>query len=157
MSRPGPCYDWLQCRCPCGLLGTVMGGISKAVGAASTPWVGLRAVKGQSNVELAVLCGQHRSPSRDAHFDHDCCTFRRAFEAMKRALLDKLKLWVINLDIGFVLCTDASDYAIGAVLEQVEDNGTHVPVAFGAESLLLASSKLGQPDLGGSSCMVQNI
>ena len=53
-----------------------------------------------------------------------------AFEAMKRALLDKLKLWLINPDKGFVLRTDASDYAVGAVLEQVEDDGTHVPVAF---------------------------
>ena len=53
-----------------------------------------------------------------------------AFEAMKRALLDKLKLWLINLDKGFVLRTDASYYAVGAVLEQVEDDGTRVSVAF---------------------------
>ena len=53
-----------------------------------------------------------------------------AFQAMKRALLDKLKLWLINPDKGFVLRTDASDYVVGAVLEQVEDDGTHVPVAF---------------------------
>ena len=53
-----------------------------------------------------------------------------AFEAMKRALLDKLKLWLINADKWFVLCTDASHYAVGAVLEQVEDFGTHMPVAF---------------------------
>ena len=33
-------------------------------------------------------------------------------------------------DKGFVLRTDASDYAVGAVLEQVRDDGTHVPVAF---------------------------
>ena len=53
-----------------------------------------------------------------------------AFEAMKRALLDKLKLWLINPDKGFVLRTDAADYAVGVVLEQVGDDGTHVPVAF---------------------------
>ena len=33
-------------------------------------------------------------------------------------------------DKGFVLRTDASDYAVGAVLEQVRCDGTHVPVAF---------------------------
>ena len=58
-----------------------------------------------------------------------------AFEAMKRALLDKLKLWIINPNKGFVLRTDASDYAVGAVLEQVGDDGTHVPVVFWSRPL----------------------
>ena len=53
-----------------------------------------------------------------------------AFEAMKRNLLEKLKLWLINPDKGFVLPTDASDYAVGAVLVKAEADGTHVPVAF---------------------------
>ena len=33
-------------------------------------------------------------------------------------------------DKGFVLRTDASDYAVGAVLGQVRDDRSHVPVAF---------------------------
>ena len=53
-----------------------------------------------------------------------------ASEAMERALLDKLRLWLINPDKGFVLRKDASDYAVGAALEQVKDDGTNVPVAF---------------------------
>ena len=49
---------------------------------------------------------------------------------MNRVLLDTLKLWLINPDKRFVLRTDSSDYALGAVLEQGEDDGTHLPVAF---------------------------
>ena len=39
-------------------------------------------------------------------------------------------LHLVDPDRGFVLRTDASDYAVGAVLEQVLDDGRHVPVAF---------------------------
>ena len=54
----------------------------------------------------------------------------RAFEGMKQALLSAVGLHLVDPDRGFVLRTDASDYAIGAVLEQVLDDGRHVPVAF---------------------------
>ena len=54
----------------------------------------------------------------------------RAFEGMKQALLSAVGLHLVNPDRGFVLRTDASDYAFGAVLEQVLDDGRHVPVAF---------------------------
>ena len=54
----------------------------------------------------------------------------RAFEGMKQALLSAVGLHLVDPDRGFLLHTDASDYAVGAVLEQVLDNGRHVPVAF---------------------------
>ena len=54
----------------------------------------------------------------------------RAFEGMKQALLSAVGLHLVDPDRGFVLRTDASDYVIGAVLEQVLDDGNHVPVAF---------------------------
>ena len=53
-----------------------------------------------------------------------------AFEALERTLLGNLGLFLINPDKGFVLPTDASDYAVGAVLEQVREDGSDVPVAF---------------------------
>ena len=54
----------------------------------------------------------------------------RAFEGMKQALLSGVSLHLVDPDGGFVLRTDASVYAIGAVLEQVLDDGRHGPVAF---------------------------
>ena len=53
-----------------------------------------------------------------------------AFNSLKERLLGQLGLFLVDPDKGFVLRTDASDYAVGAVLEQVRDDGTHVPVAF---------------------------
>ena len=54
----------------------------------------------------------------------------RAFEGMKQALLSAVGLHLMDPNRGFVLRTDASDYAVGAVLEQVLDDQRHVPVAF---------------------------
>ena len=54
----------------------------------------------------------------------------RAFEGMKQALLSAVGLHLVDPDRGFVLRTDASHYAVGAELEQVLDDGRHVPVAF---------------------------
>ena len=53
-----------------------------------------------------------------------------AFNRLKERLLGQLGLFLVDPDKGFVLRTDASDYAVGAVLEQVRDDRFHVPVAF---------------------------
>ena len=53
----------------------------------------------------------------------------KAFEAMKEALAKSLAPFHLKPDTPFILETDASKYAIGAVLKQ-EQNGELVPVAF---------------------------
>ena len=53
-----------------------------------------------------------------------------AFEGMKQALLSAVGLHLVDPDRGFVLRTNASGYAVCAVLEQVLDDGRHVAVAF---------------------------
>ena len=53
-----------------------------------------------------------------------------AFDKLKERLLGQLGLFLVDLDKGLVLRTDASDYPVGTVLEQVRCDGTHVPVAF---------------------------
>ena len=45
-------------------------------------------------------------------------------------MLAAVGLHLVDPDRGFVLGTDAFDYAVGAVLGQVLDDGRHVPVAF---------------------------
>ena len=54
----------------------------------------------------------------------------RAFGGMKQALLSALGLHLVEPDRGFILRTDAFDHAIDAILEQVLDNGRHVPAFF---------------------------
>ena len=53
-----------------------------------------------------------------------------ALQTLKRTLLGKLGVLLINPDKRFVLRTDASNYAVGAVLEQFGEDGSHVPLAF---------------------------
>ena len=53
-----------------------------------------------------------------------------AFDKLKERLLGQLGLFFADPDKGFVLRTDASDYAVGAVLEQVQCDGMQVPAAF---------------------------
>ena len=52
------------------------------------------------------------------------------FSCLEERLLGQLGLFLVDPDKGFVLQTDAWDYAVGAVLEQIRDDGSHVPVAF---------------------------
>ena len=48
-----------------------------------------------------------------------------AFEDFKGELLEPLASFLVNPDKPFVIPTDASDYAMGAVLEQTDEKGTH--------------------------------
>jgi hypothetical protein len=56
------------------------------------------------------------------------------FEDLKKALSTELSLFNIDPDAPFRICTDASCYAIGGVLEQERD-GSFVPVAFYSRKL----------------------
>ena len=51
------------------------------------------------------------------------------FDRLNKRLFGQLGLFLVDPDKGFVLRTDASDHAVEAVLEQVRDDGMHVPVA----------------------------
>ena len=55
---------------------------------------------------------------------------KEALDKLKERQLSQLGLFLVDPDKGLVLRTDVSDYAVGAVLEQVRCDGTHVPVVF---------------------------
>ena len=58
-----------------------------------------------------------------------------AFETLKRALVGKLKVFHINRDKRFVVRSNASDDAVGAVLDQVRGDASNVPFAFRSRGL----------------------
>ena len=70
----------------------------------------------------------------------------RAFEGMKQALLSAVGLHLVDPDRGFVLRTDASDYAVGSVLVQVLDDGRYVPVAFWSRVLAEGQRQMWTPE-----------
>ena len=53
-----------------------------------------------------------------------------AFDKLKEQLLGQLGLFLVHPDKGSVLRKDPSGYAVGAVLDQVRCDRTHVPEAF---------------------------
>ncbi len=55
---------------------------------------------------------------------------RAAFEALKEALKEGLQVFQLEPDQPFVLRTDASDFAIGAVLEQERKWGMGASIIF---------------------------
>ncbi len=59
---------------------------------------------------------------------------RRAFENLKMALKEGLEVFQIEPDHPFILRTDASDFALGAVFEQ-QRTDKWVPVAFYSRKL----------------------
>ena len=52
------------------------------------------------------------------------------FDKLKEQLLGQLGLFLVYPEQGFQPRTDAWYYAVGAVNQQVQCDGTHVPVAF---------------------------
>ena len=67
---------------------------------------------------------------------------RQSFEDTKKLLAEGLSLFILNPDARFLLETDASDYAIGAVLHQFDTDGTRTgkkckafPVSFFSRKL----------------------
>ena len=66
-------------------------------------------------------------------WDSEC---NRAFEKLKELLCSKPVLWSPDFTREFVLQTDASDFGVGAVLSQFDDEGTDHPIAYFSRKLL---------------------
>jgi hypothetical protein len=58
-----------------------------------------------------------------------------AFKNLKNALANYVKLHSPRYDREFILKTDSSDYAVGAVLAQLDDEGVECPIAFASAKL----------------------
>jgi len=71
----------------------------------------------------------------------------KSFELLKRILTETPVLIHPNFEKEFILCTDASGYALGAVLEQEEDDGKIHPIAYGSKTLTKPEQKYSTTEL----------
>jgi hypothetical protein len=60
---------------------------------------------------------------------------RAAFLELKKQLCNTVVLYTPRSDRPYIIRTDASDYAIGASLSQLDDEGREHPVAFASSKL----------------------
>lgn len=70
-----------------------------------------------------------------------------AFQALKDLLMTPPVLAYPNFDRDFILHTDASIEGLGAVLEQVQDDGKSHPIAYASRSLSKAEKNYGITEL----------
>ena len=68
-----------------------------------------------------------------------------SFDLLKKKLLDKLELELIDPDAPFILRCDASEYAVGAALEQPRQDGSTRPVGFFSRKLTSGQIKTWSP------------
>lgn len=71
---------------------------------------------------------------KDAPLDHTASDFQDACEKLKKIISSDQVLAYPRFDLPFLVTTDASDYAIGAVLSQMQD-GVERPIAFASRTL----------------------
>ena len=83
-----------------------------------------------------------KSKGKDAKRLVWCPVAEEAFRATKRLLAERLELFIVEPDRPFHMETDASDFAIGATLKQMDDDGSRTgtpgamyPVAFFSRKL----------------------
>ena len=76
----------------------------------------------------------HALTRKDAHFDWSP-TCQTAFEDLKRLLTEAPLLAFPVFSKGFLLETDASGTGLGAVLAQVQEDGTTRPIAYASRTL----------------------
>ena len=69
-----------------------------------------------------------------------------AFNAVKKAMKEVVTCRIVSGDKPFYIRTDASRYAVGAVLEQADEEGRHYPVAFWSRKLTSAPPNRTPPE-----------
>ena len=71
----------------------------------------------------------------------------KAFEELKKRLMETPVLQYPDFNRSFIICTDASEKGLGAVLEQLDDEGKEKPVAYASRSLKPAELNYSVTDL----------
>src|SRR5437764_3524957 len=72
---------------------------------------------------------------------------KKSYELMKRVLTETSVLIHLNFKKDFILSTDASGYALGAILEQEGDDGKLHPVGYASKTLTKLEQKYSTTEL----------
>ena len=71
---------------------------------------------------------------------------QRAFTSLRDAITTQPVLGIADPNKDYIIDTDSSDYALGAVLQQEDDNKQLHPIAYASRSLLPAEQRYGTTD-----------
>ena len=86
----------------------------------------------------------------DEAWSEEC---QRAFEGLKAALVSAPVLAFPDFSKPFIICADASDYQLGAVLCQRSPDGTERPLAYASRALDTTEQKWGITDKEGAALL----
>ena len=114
-----------------------------------------RFIPDYSDLTRPLRVVQNQFPSKHSVIPDSAWTAEcdRAFKGLKAALVSAPVLKFPDFSRSFIVCADASDYQLGAVLCQCDADGTERPIAYASRTLDHTEQKYGITDKEGAALL----